>query len=234
MHVATFNNPLSYLMKDKLNESLIQTYPIDKTVKYIRNYFNLKEDMVVPIKNEDGIYIVVYMPNFGDNLEYMLKAMQFCGYYLASPRKELVEKDKWVELQFEPVHVVDNSQQIRKEERVLYHLTPSYNEGKIKNYGFIPKSKNSKFDYPDRIYLIRGCASREEIFNIGQQLYKNNKSERNNGLYTLYTIDLDKLPKNIRLFNDQNYSYGVYTTDNINIDAIIKKEKLNFKDVESN
>lgn len=92
--------------------------------------------------------------------------------------------------------------------------------------------KKSKFDYPDRIYLIRGCTSREEIFNIGQQLYKNNKSERNNGLYTLYTIDLDKLPKNIRLFNDQNYSYGVYTTDNINIniDAIIKKEKLNFKD----
>ena len=227
-HLSTFNNPLSYLMKEKLNESLIQTYPLDATVKYIRNYFNLKEDMVESHKTKTGEYIIVYMPNIDDNLEYMLKAMQYCGYYLASPKKEKVEKNKWVELQFEPVHNVPITHQIREEEKYLYHLTPSYNEGKIKNYGFIPKSKNDRFDYSDRIYLVRGSTPKKEIYNIGNQLNINNNSDRNTGEYILYTIDLSKLPEHIKLFIDPNYDYGVYTTDNIPISSIINQTKIQF------
>ena len=227
-HLATFNNPLSYLMKEQINESLIRTYPLDATVKYIKNYFGLKDNMVEPVSIESGNYIFVYMPNFNDNLEQMLKAMQFCGYYLAFPKKENVEQNKWVELQFEPIHDIDNSKQIREEEKIVYHLTPSYNEGKIKNYGFIPKSKNNKFNYPDRIYLIRGSATNREIYTIGEQLNKINSSDRNTGEYILYTIDLSKLPEHIKLFIDPNYDYGIYTTDNIPVNSIINQTKIQF------
>ena len=40
----------------------------------------------------------------------------------------------------------------------LYHVTTADVLSKIKRNGLVPKSKSSKFDYPDRVYLFNNAS----------------------------------------------------------------------------
>lgn len=49
-HSPTFDNPLTiYMVNNNINEGLLLTYPIDKTINYIRDYFNLAPSQIQKI-----------------------------------------------------------------------------------------------------------------------------------------------------------------------------------------
>lgn len=229
---ATYANPLTIAMlyKNTLKEGLVRTYPIEETISYIKSYFGLSDKQIHEIKAENGIsHIKVIIPNIGNNLELMKQAMNLCGYYLGAPKEKYLRPNTWVNLQFEPKFQKDESEQIRNEESVLYHITPKYNMEKIKNIGFSPKTKNELFNYPDRVYFLRGSINNNRIINIAKQLYQINSSKGNNGIYTLFKVDVNKIPLDVPLFLDPNYPYGIYTNSNISPNTIISMEEINLR-----
>lgn len=160
------------------------------------------------------------MPIIGDNLEQIKKAFKLCGYYLSSPNERDIIYNNYNLLQFEPEFKKDVSKELRETEHILYHLTPHYNLKKIKHIGFSPRCKNEMFNYPSRIYFIKGSVKYEDIIKIGKELKNNNTSIGNTGEYDLITVDLSMIPKNIKIYSDTNYPYGVFVTDNLKPDII--------------
>lgn len=231
-HAAGYANPLtiSMLNRSKIDEGLIRTYPINKTISYISSYFNLHPHQIVKkVSAQNGIsHILVFIPSIKDNVQVMIEAMRSCGYYLGSPKLENIKPNIWVKLQFEPKIQEDNSEQIRNEERTLMHLTPIYNLRRIQSIGFSPRCKNELFNYPSRLYFLRGSLDRNEIMSIGKQLCDANSSVGNEGKYALITIDLSRIPSEVKFSLDPNYPYGIFTTNNIRPEVIIDVEEIEF------
>ena len=227
---TTYDNPLTYEMAYPINEGLVRTYPIEKTIEYVKNYFKLDDKQIMKIKgyNSDD-RIMILIPLINDNLEMVKKAMRLCGYYLAYPKKEGLVNGKWAKLQFEPKFEKDISSELRQKMKKLYHLTPKYNIGKIRNIGFSPRSKNKLFEYPGRIYFFKGNVDKKEVIAMGNALSVNNDKVYNNGEYALLTISLDKVPNDVEFCFDPNYPNGVYTRDNISPNVITDIEYFKFK-----
>ena len=227
VHVASYSNPLTIQMGKKLQEGLIRTYPIDKTISYVKSYFKLNDDQIQKAQGENGVsHIVVFIPMIGNNTVQVQRAMSLCGYYLGYNTEVETEYGKWLQMQFEAKVQEDASKQIRQEETKLLHLTPLYNLSKIQKIGFSPRCKNELFNYPSRVYFLRGSMKEEDVINIGHQLCDYNSSIGNTGEYVLFTVDLTKIPHNVKLFLDPNYPYGIYTDSNISSNVIIQYEKI--------
>lgn len=111
----------------------------------------------------------------------------------------------------------------------LYHWTPLYNLESIIKNSLIPCSENKLFDYPNRLHLIKGNTSQNEIFNIGRQLCATNKKRQNNGDYVLLSINLSQVPNNTEIYYDPRYEWGYYTKVQIPYSAIKPIFGYNFK-----
>lgn len=217
---AVFSNPLTYLLHRELNEGLIRTYPIDKTISYVKYYFDLKDDKI-GITNIYGIdYIFVEIPNIGENRKIMEKAMNLCGYFLSHQTPSLENKNEIV-MQFEPKYQKDITDELRQEERYLYHITPRYNLKKIKKSGLLPKTRNDFLKYPGRVYFIKASTDYNETLRMGYDLSDKNNSKGNKGNYAILLIDVTKIPSDVVFYEDGSYPYGVFTYDNISSDCIV-------------
>ena len=228
-HAANYSNPLTIHMISNIHEGLIHTYPLDKTISYIKSYFGLADWQIMQVLAANGVnHINVIIPNISNNLELMKEAMNLCGYYWGSPKEDTFRPNVLVALQFEVKVEEDKSEQIRNEETALYHLTPCYNRKKIEAIGFSPRCKNELFNYPSRVYFLRGSLDMNEIINIGTQLSNANNSIGNTGDYALFTIDLSAIPNDVKLSLDPNNPYGIYTTSNIKPNVITKIQNIKF------
>lgn len=229
VHSATYANPLTLYMDKQLNEGLIRTYPIEKTIDFVKSYFNFNEKQiqVVPVANGEK-NIIIYLPVIGNNIDQVTKAMNLCGYFLSHKVFKVLPLGKVATLQFEARNQKDISKELRNEEKTLLHITPKYNVNKIKNIGFSPRHRNELFNFPERIYFLRGTVLKDAIMDIGDQLNYSNTSPGNNGEYALFTIDLAKVSEDVKWFVDPNYPHGVYTTQNISPNTIINYETIKF------
>ena len=219
---VTFDNPVSIGLRGaKLEEGLIHTYPIDTTLRYIKEYFGLSDSEIYKGDGENGYErIFVRMYNDGHNKKIMGKAMSLCGYYPAHFTDTL---DGYVVIQYESKHDENISEELRKTERFLTHITPTYNVEKILKNGFSPKSKNYVFNFPDRVYFSVGSTIPQESLELVKMLAFTNASAGNDGKYSVLKVDLTKIPEGVKFFKDQNYKNGVYTTENIRPDCIVGK-----------
>ena len=103
IHHYNYTNPLSLYMRYDIDEGLIHSYPVDKTIEYIKNYFELDSDDIMKKKVYDGTYqILIRVPIVGDNVEQVKKAMKLCGYYLGAPKESTLKNNYLEILQFEP------------------------------------------------------------------------------------------------------------------------------------
>lgn len=234
---VTFENPLTFGFQNAmLTEGLIHTYPIEKTVSYIKDYFGLIDNQIeVKECNNGGKAILILIQNYENNVEIVEKAMNYCGYFLSAkniPKFNFLVEKNFIYLQFEPKFQDDISLVLRNEETMLRHLTPYYNVDKIKNIGFSPRCKNEMFNYPGRIYFFRGSTEIKSIISLGKQLFLSNKSLGNNGDYALFTLDLNKIDENVSFYIDPNYSKGIFTSDNISPNSIIEIQKIKFRSKE--
>ena len=225
---VTFNNPLSVM----LSEGLIMSYPVDKTINYVKKLFNIPDNRIRTRGDVILILANVSMHNMVV-LNKLIRAMQLCGYFLSAPKMNVLRNrdGQKTTLQFEPKYDHDVKDDILKGEKELLHITLSKNVEKIKSIGLTPSSKNKFFNYPERIYLLKGSIPYEDIIDLAELLASvynyNNKGEKRDYDYSVLHLDVNKLPDTIRLFPDSNYeSYGLYTIDNIPPSVITKIERL--------
>ena len=226
-----------FIEETSLNEGLIMSYPADKVVRYIQKKYNLDDDSV-ELHIDDGEYILVSKKldkNMFDNVESILK---LGGYYQAD---ENIDDYCTYENIYEE-NIFDKLKQSGEIE-YLYHLTPSINDKKIQIMGLIPRSRNYRFKYPDRIYLLSNGDSKF-LYNMCATLYQpiflkmmNQvlKKEIDRSLldkkkikeYSVYRIDFSKV-EDIKLYKDPNArgfdSY--FTMDNIRPEWIEKIDEI--------
>lgn len=231
MYLTTFDNPISLYFQEHgfdnklIFEGLCITYPIETTINYIKKYFNINDNHIISKEN----HILIQIPNINNNKQIIKKAFELCGYYQATNGKtKNINNVEWIVLQFEAKFEKDEEKKIRLEEKFLYHLTPSYNEYKILKNGFSPRCRNLMFNYPSRIYFIKGSVGDFHILHLGNQLFKNNISKGNNGKYTLFKIDISKIPKNTKMFLDNNYTHGIFITNNLKPNCIKNVGNIDF------
>jgi len=107
----------------------------------------------------------------------------------------------------------------------LYHTTPSINDEKISKIGLVPKSRSKISYHPERIYFVK---NEQDLDAISNQFHKLDSSVKE---FSYYKVNIKQSIKNnsgIRLFNDPNFTDGIYTLSNIDKRFIefIKKELL--------
>ena len=226
-----------FVKETSLNEGLIMTYPADKVVKYIQRKYNL-DDESVELYIDDGEYILVNKKldkSLFDSVESVLK---LGGYYQADENID----DYYTYEKIYEENIFDKLKQ-SGEIQYFYHLTPSINDKKIQTMGLIPRSRNYRFKYPDRIYLLSN-SNPEFLHNMCVTLYqpiylkminlvfrKEIKREildkKRIKEYSVYRIDFSKV-ENIKLYRDPNVrgfdSY--FTMDNIRPEWIEKIDEI--------
>ena len=246
----SYNDILSFLTGNYIEEAFFRTYPIETTKNYIETHFNIPTTIknVVITKNNGVEKLNIFACNILNNLYQINQAMNACGYFLGIPKSlEEIKEGEWIWLQYEPRHEEDFSKNLRQETNVLYHFTPKEKLDKIFRQGFIPKDSNEFFNYPSRIYFFKGTIHHSQMlnmcFNIGQSAirkeYKKEKELKSQGKedlnpyshsrtltkdYALLTVKLDKVPPKVRFYPDPNATDCVYTTDVIYSAAIIKTD----------
>lgn len=214
-------------IEDNVDEGLITTYPIFKTVSHIQNELNIDSDVIdimYPGKKEE--YIIVDKEQDDELLKKIDHMLDSCGYENTYTDEEVICYDK----KFTD-NIFDEMKSLGI--KYLYHITPSVNDKKIEKQGLVPKNKSKKYTYPARIYLLPDTEVKEnKIFfkNFCEHLYSMNDEyfDTERGIrkivdYSVYKIDFSKL-NNIRIFestNSKNYK-GYYTRDNIRPELLDK------------
>lgn len=181
------------------------------------------------IERGHDIQICLCIANFPNAVKEITKDLNQMGYFISS--EEIVIdhlNQEWYEMQFEPIYQVDESDEILNLGD-LYHITPSYNVEGILANGLMPSSKNSKFKYPNRIFLMTGNIPIDSIKSIGKQLYNNDTNNNNDGTYTLFKIDSEQLRGNISLYYDPNFEFGAFTEQLIPPQAITIVVTIKYK-----
>lgn len=222
-----FDNPLSVMV-----EGLTITYPIDTTIRYMQKYFGLSDNQIKKVQAANGLeHILIASPNVSHIEEGLVHAMDTCGYHLGQKRVLPFSDGKFLILQFEAKHQENIAEKLRTEETTLLHITPAYNRNSIVAIGLSPKAKNSLFNYPNRVYFLRGSTSIQRVIEIAKQLSNANQSKGNNQKYIVLRLDLERIPKETKFFFDPNYQFSVFTTENIRPEAIVDIQELDLKEI---
>lgn len=241
-----FSNPVEKFLfscdytKPIITEGLIHTYPIEKTIDYVSRALKIDESCFDVNEGENGvkkIFVKINEDSTPKNL--VIAAFEYCGYFHSVDKEtRYCEDGIYTTLVFEPKHQKDDTSEILKNNKHLYHISPRVFEGSILKRGLSPKSKNIYFKYPERVYLISEGCKETYIFNLAWQisesisydnLWKNiDDANKNPYTWTIYEIDAAKLQDDIRVFKDPNWEYGIFTPDNINPSAIIRYGHFDF------
>lgn len=242
-----YNNPLTFSMFTILDEGLVRSYPIEKTVEYVKSYLHLHSAQIKIEKTKTGAaHIVLIIPNIQKNIYHVDNAMRLCGYFRSSTRIKIL-KDRsnrdveWVVVQYEAEFQSNScSNELRQERLPIIHLTPYYNIEKIKANGLVPRCKNDVFKYPERIYFLKSSVSQQEMDLVGRVLYSTSLNKPvhtgrhlpkgyQEGDYAVIYVDLNKIPERVEFYPDPNMLNAVFTMENIPPSAIMKIEKRHYE-----
>lgn len=219
---ASFENPLTLHMPCLINGYYSVNYQIDEVIEYISSYFDMFPSQIRKQEQPEGsLLIKVCIPVFADNIELLKQAFRLFGYRLRATVDEL-NSGHFVWLHFEQK---DDAEEIRNEETILYFLLPYRKRGCIKHFGHLPY-KNELFNYHRNIYLLKGSTDKEEIKRICSSKRDDNTAISDIDRFALFTIDLNKIPHDAKLYLDHTNTYGFYTPHAISQDAILNMEAL--------
>jgi len=206
-----------------LNEGLIKTYSTDETIRVILKTFNDDEKKNLSINKEDdkvgGYYFDFYISKNAEDFQKLIykvgQVMNTCGYTesLKNENENLI----WLRYQMKFNKLVNV-----KQWHYIYHATSKRHLEKIMKYGLSPRSNNSCFSYPPRVYFVYGTDNTTILQSVKNTLRnvensRENLSNRikNENEYVVLRIDTSKLNDNIRFYQDQDYKLGIFTYENI-------------------
>ena len=212
-----YNNPVVMMMElndpNLLAEAEYATYPIYNTIRYVSKALQIPISQFSIVEKSDGTETIALKTiNEEDLIEKVNKAMHLCGYY-EGYRKNVNKDTRFIYVTYEPKFKETVNNDVHKE-RVLYHVSPLPYKDRILKNGFVPKSGNSIFKYPDRTYFFLGSIGKKEA-ESWITVFKSKNKNYGDKPYCLYTIDVKKLPRNIDFYSDPNLKGGIYTMDNI-------------------
>jgi hypothetical protein len=174
----TYGNPFGMCLAkpSKLLEGLIKTYPIEKTVKYMRKFLGFNEDDDTFVKlgkdEQNGNFIDFYVLKkwkyYSNIISQIKKGMNLCGYHFSFQIDVVYCNEMATYLQYEP-KFNDKIADINKW-NTIYHVTSIYNFQKIKEIGLCPKSSNTFLSYPPRVYCFNGDSNLKDIIDLTSSL----------------------------------------------------------------
>lgn len=217
--IPSFDNLMSLSLYSNrpeilIDEGLIKTYPSSKFIEKLKEHFQLEDWQVNIITVKEMEVIMLLIPNIDYNVNEVSRLMSFYGYFLSKQKRGYIKGYDFISLRFEPKFSED-VRDVLKNEKTLYHVTPSFNKEKILKNGFSPKWKNNLFYYPNRIYFTLGNTSFEEVKKLAYVLHNTNMTKGDKSAYSIFIVNVSKINENVRFYYDPNYKNGVYTTDNI-------------------
>lgn len=213
----------SPLIKNEKENYIVEnkeiSYPLIEVKKIMLKKYSLEDWQFKIVTNANKIEVALLIPNIVNNLKTIVSDMKQLGYFPGAKRNINSFNMRWMQVQFEPLYQKEENDELLKMP-YLYHITPFYNLESIKNNGILPKHENKKFNYPDRIYLIKYTVTEEQLKHLAQQLCNTNNNPKNDGKYCILTINTKKLPENIKLFLDPNYELGCFTNETIPFNCV--------------
>ena len=200
----------------------------------ITKHFPIDVHQFVISEGFHGLFAAILVANIKGNIEIIKGCMAqhnfFPSRYVPNLIELSIDGQEWVDMRFEPIEQDDVSDKIRNENKFLYHLTPSIFEKTIMQHGLMSSNSNPVYKYPtDRLHLIEERASSSDINRLASDLYAQAKMKGLKGLspqYTLFEIDLSKVPETVRFYEDINEDFGLFTIKNISNNAIQKIRTL--------
>lgn len=215
----------------EINEGLIMTHDIHSAKNIICRKFNLQSQQfcITPINFDNTIVnlgVIILEKGTSQNVIGEIKHyMQTLGYFECVKPKYVEEK---IVLIFEPHFSKDISNEIKDKYKILYHATPTIYVNKILKNGLVPKSKNTLFFYPSRVYCMRGNDLSDEQVKIlkNVQGQRGEKTHHDNNEYTILSISVSKIPQDVKFYADPMAPHAVFTHDNIPPQAISIQGKL--------
>ena len=63
---------------------------------------------------------------------------------------------------------------------------------------------------------------------LGSRLNLYNQSKGNKNIYTIFEVDINKMPEDIKMFYDPNYEHGIFISDNLMPNIITKIGHIDF------
>ena len=222
------------ILSDKLNikESFGDIQPPDTIVNRIIQKYNIPPQLVIKREAFNKVYIYIITAIIGENDKIIEDDMKKMGYFLGHKGDvQEIQGMSFQVLQFEPYSQIQNDETFNVKNRYkhLYHWTPEYYLNDILQKGLIPNHQNKMFNYPHRIYLMKGDSNLYEMKNLGQQLCFVNTDQRNNGKYILLKINLCDIDDSVHFYYDSNSEIGVYTEQEIPSNAINVIDNFIFK-----
>ena len=184
----------------------------------------------------NDIWIVI--PDVCENKKLLIQAMKLYGYHLSYEENDMYRNGTydttWVILTFSPDFQETVTTHILNSDcRYLYHTSPKKFRGRILKYGLIPMSKNDKFNYSPRVYMVQerrlDVPPNHEEFNLDMNYIRNlaggllkakllirNDEYVNDNIYVTYQIDLEKVQETVRFsYDPYMWPLAIFTSDNI-------------------
>ena len=168
------------------------------------------------VESYHKISVALLIASFKENEEIIIESMAQHNFFLSQKAKNTLSLDgkTWFSLRFEPIEQEDITETVRKENNVLYHISPVLNEQSILENGLRAFNNNPVYKYPNpRLYLIEQRASKKDITRLAKDLFRQavqKKIENLSPKYTLFSIDLKKVPEYTRFFYDVNEEFGLF------------------------
>lgn len=103
--------------------------------------------------------------------------------------------------------------------KFIYHITKECNKESILKNGFIPRSSNKHFNYPNRCHFFVCDKEEAKLFIYD---FTNDQNEK----YVLFTLDTSKIDRNIDFYSDPNLQDAVITKVSVSTDTIVNVEEI--------
>jgi hypothetical protein len=197
-----------------------RTYSIEEVKKELMSKFYFHDWQIREQQGANNIKLILLFSQRNQNAQVVISEMETLGWSKSYITPQVtINGVPIIAISFDPMYQPSINSTVRQWAYLL-HLSPSYNKNGILKNGLLPFSKNSKFDYPPRLHFLKPTIPQMKLYEIGKQLCQANKDSRNNGDYSLFRIDLDKVSEDIVFYFDPRYEYGIYTKQEIPSNAI--------------
>lgn len=226
LKIETFASLVSDNRKERLLvEGVKKTIDIESVKHDMTIRYGLDDWQFLIKDGENDIKVAIVVPDLHKNIDIIISDMWALGYYEVYMEPMIEGEYTYMFMRFDPMFTKDITKEV-KSMKYIRHWSPKYNYDNISRNGFVPKSENSRFNYPPRVHFLKEDIDDINIKECAIDLNKHNKDNRNDGIYVLYTIDTSSIPDNVKFFGDSCYKFGVCTYDAIPFDCVVKIEEF--------
>lgn len=159
------------------------------------------------------------IPKIRGNLGIIKMELEQFGYYMIASKDRKDKKNgKWIEILFNPIHQDSIRQMLNDKNKIIYHLSPDYNDESIQEFGIVPHDGQHIFKYKHQSFFFTDEAFDNQKFKDmvkGLNNWRREKYPVWSGENNLYSIRVIRLPEDIDFFWDPNMIYGIYTNKTI-------------------